>query len=146
MLTWVHLQSGGQFHHGEAELYPPKPKSINQSIINHLIKIVHLIVILKKKSLTKFLSLFHVPGRISTSQGKQYSTNTKYIKQNGTERQIKDPLLVKFMLKIEQFSIIKRNLISFWKLNNFLVTLIETTRAKSFPKLFPVLVCHMGSY
>ena len=45
---------------------------------------MHSIVILKKKNLTKFQSSFDVPayqppGRISTSQGKQYSTNTNYI-------------------------------------------------------------------
>jgi len=28
-------------------------------------------------------SSFHVPGRISTSQGKQYSTNTDYVRQTG---------------------------------------------------------------
>ena len=42
-------------------------------------------------------SSFHVPGRISTSQGKQYSTNTDYMRQNGTVRQMNDLLLVKFM-------------------------------------------------
>ena len=31
-------------------------------------------------------SLFRVPGRISTSQGKQYSTD--YMRQNGAVRQI----------------------------------------------------------
>ena len=41
-------------------------------------------------------SSFHVPGRISASQGKQYSTNTNY-EANGTVRQMYDPLQVKFM-------------------------------------------------
>ena len=34
-------------------------------------------------------SSFYAPGRISTSQGKQYSTNTDYMRrQNGTVRQM----------------------------------------------------------
>ena len=37
---------------------------------------------------------FHVPG---LAKGKQYSTNTDYMRQNGTERQMNDPRLVKFM-------------------------------------------------
>ena len=42
-------------------------------------------------------SSFDVLDRISTSQGKQYSTNTDYMMQNGTVRQMNDPLLVTFM-------------------------------------------------
>ena len=42
-------------------------------------------------------SSFHVPGRISISQSKLYSTNTDYKRQNGTVRQMNDPLLLKFM-------------------------------------------------
>ena len=48
--------------------------------------------------ITVHSSAFHVPGQISTSQGKQYSTNTDYMRQKGTVRQINDILLVKFML------------------------------------------------
>ena len=40
---------------------------------------------------------FYVLGRISTSQDKQYSSNTDYMRQNRTVRQMNDPLLVKFM-------------------------------------------------
>ena len=36
---------------------------------------------LKKPVFTVHSSSFHVPGRISTSQGKQYSTNTDYMRQ-----------------------------------------------------------------
>ena len=39
----------------------------------------------------------HVPGRIPKIQGKQYSTNTEYMRQNGTVRQMNYPLLEKFM-------------------------------------------------
>ena len=39
----------------------------------------------------------HVPGRIPNSQGKQYSTITEYMRQNGTVRQMNYPLLAKFM-------------------------------------------------
>ena len=35
---------------------------------------------------TVHFSSFHVPGRILTSQGKHYSTNTEYMRQNGTVR------------------------------------------------------------
>ena len=40
---------------------------------------------------------FHVPGRISTSQGKQYCTNKGYMRQNETVHEMNDPLLVQFM-------------------------------------------------
>jgi len=43
--------------------------------------------------LTVHSSSFHVPGRISTGQAVQY----KY-RQYGTEHQMNDPLLMKFML------------------------------------------------
>ena len=35
---------------------------------------------------------FHVLGRISTRQGKQYSTNTDYMRQNRSVLQMNDPL------------------------------------------------------
>jgi len=44
-------------------------------------------------------SSFCVPCLISASQGKQYSKNTDYMRQNGTVRQMTDPLLVKFMCR-----------------------------------------------
>ena len=40
-----------------------------------------------------FHGLFNVLGRILTNQVKQYSTNTDYMRQNETVRQINDPLL-----------------------------------------------------
>ena len=52
---------------------------------------------LKKPVFTVHSSSFHVPGRISTSQGKQYSTNTDYMRQNETVQQMNDPLLLKCM-------------------------------------------------
>ena len=47
--------------------------------------------------ITVHSSSFHVPGQISTSQSKQYSTNTGYMRQNGTVHQMNDLLLVKLM-------------------------------------------------
>ena len=44
---------------------------------------------LKKPVFTVHSSSFHVPGRISTSQGKQYST-----------KQMNDPLLLKCMCNV----------------------------------------------
>ena len=40
-------------------------------------------------------SSFHVPCRISTIQGKQYSTYTDGIRENGTVCQMNDLILVK---------------------------------------------------
>ena len=40
-------------------------------------------------------SSLNVPGRISTRQGKQYSTNTDYMSQNGIVRQMNNLLIVK---------------------------------------------------
>ena len=45
-------------------------------------------------TVTVLSSSFHF---ISTSQGKQYSTNTDYMRLNGTVRQMNDALLVKLM-------------------------------------------------
>ena len=47
---------------------------------------------------------FYVQGRISTSQGKQYSTITDYMRQNGTVRQMNDLLLVNFMCDIQGYT------------------------------------------
>ena len=55
---------------------------------------------LKKPVFTVHSSSFHVPSRISTSQGKQYSTNTDYMRQNGTVHLMTDPFLVKLMCYI----------------------------------------------
>ena len=48
------------------------------------------------KASTRYIPRF-ISGRISTSQGNQYSANADYMRQNGTVRQIHDTLLVKFM-------------------------------------------------
>ena len=48
-------------------------------------------------SFAKCWEFRNVPGRISSSQGKQYNTNTDHMRQNGTLRQKNDTLLVKFM-------------------------------------------------
>ena len=42
---------------------------------------------------TVLSSSFHVQDRISTNEGKQYSTNTDFMRQNGTVRQMNDILL-----------------------------------------------------
>ena len=48
--------------------------------------------------ITVHCSSFHVHARrISANLGKQNSTNTDYMRQNGTARQMNDPFLVKFM-------------------------------------------------
>ena len=60
---------------------------------------LRLKILQKKQTLTSYsvrYNSFHVLGRISTRIGKQYSTNTDYIRENGTVRQMNDPLLVKF--------------------------------------------------
>ena len=44
-----------------------------------------------------FHGSFHVQGRISACKGRQYSTNTDYVRQNGTVRQMNHPLLMKCM-------------------------------------------------
>ena len=63
---------------------------------------VYIPVILQEKfylcnPITVHSSSFHVPGQISTSQDKPYSTNTGFMRQNGIVRQMNDPILVKFM-------------------------------------------------
>ena len=50
-----------------------------------------------KLSVTVHSSSFHVPDRFPTSQGMQYSTNTDFMRQNRTLRQMNDPLLLKCM-------------------------------------------------
>ena len=52
--------------------------------------------------LTVHSSSFPVLGRISTIQDKQYSTNTDKLRQNGTVRQMNDPLLVNLSELIEK--------------------------------------------
>ena len=73
-------------------------------IFNHLQedRLKSLLFSLKTHA-TVHSSLFHVPGRISTSPGKYYSTNTVNMRQNGTVRQINDSLLVKFMWCVQFF-------------------------------------------
>ena len=51
-------------------------------------------------AITVHSSSFHEPGRISTRQGKQYSTNTDYMRQNETLQQMNDPLLLKCMCNV----------------------------------------------
>ena len=53
--------------------------------------------IIKKTKGMVHSSSFHEPGRISTSQGKQYCTNKDFMRQNWTVHQMNDSLLVKFM-------------------------------------------------
>ena len=54
-------------------------------------------------------SSFQVPGRISTSQGKQYCTNADYMRQNGTVRQRTIPFKWNLCENIKKLNKVIRN-------------------------------------